>query len=95
MSDKNETYSVMLRVRRITYEDAYISVPVSAAIMKRMKMALWVLMLSEAFVAEALRLSDDERVEWRFESAQRVPHPIQMPKPEDRQQFDSLRPESI
>ena len=94
MSDKNETYSVMLRVRRITYEDAYVSVPVTSAIMKKNEDGTFGIEV-EAFVAEALRLSNDERVEWRFESAQRVPHPIQMPKPEDRQQFDSLRPESI
>jgi hypothetical protein len=88
MSDNHETYSVMLRVRRITYEDAYVAVPVTNTIMKENEDGTFGLDV-DAFVAEALRISNDGRVEWKVESSQREPHPIQMPKPEDRQEFDA------
>lgn len=87
MSDKAETYSVMLRVRRVTYEDAYVAVPVTEKIMKEKEDGSFGLHI-DAFVAEALRISYDPRVEWKIESSQREPHPTQMPKPEDREKFD-------
>ena len=88
MSDKSETHSVMLRVRRITYEDAFVAVPVTNTIMKKNEDGTFGLDV-DAFVAEALRISDDGRVEWKVETSQKEPHPIQMPKPEDRQTFDA------
>ena len=33
MADHAKTFSVMLRVRRVTYEDAYIAVPVTNKLM--------------------------------------------------------------
>ena len=88
MSDENETHSIMLRVRRITYEDAYVAVLVTDAIMEKKEDGTFGLDV-DAFITEALRISNDQRVEWKAESSQTEPHPIQMPKPEDRQKFDS------
>ena len=41
-----------------------------------------------AFVGEALRVSQDPRVEWRQESSETQPHPIQGPMPEGRKKLD-------
>ena len=88
MPDKPETHSVMLRVRRITYEDAYVAVPVTTAIMEKKEDGTYGLNV-DALVAEALRISNNQQVDWQVESSQKEPHPIQMPKPENRQIFDA------
>lgn len=87
MSAQPETYSIMLRIRRVTYEDAYVAVPVTNALMKQKEDGTFGVNV-DALVAEGLRLSDDQQVEWQVESSQKEPHPIQMPKPENRKVFD-------
>src|SRR5689334_1652745 len=89
MADQSHTYSVMLRVQRVTYEDAYVAVPVTAAILTT-NVDGTVSIDSGAFVAEAIRMSHDPRVEWIVESSHLEPHPIQQPKPDDRQCLDSF-----
>jgi hypothetical protein len=64
------TYSIMLRVRRVTVEDAYVAVPVTDAIMTSDKEGA-ARIYSDAFVAEAVRISVDPRVEWQVESTTR------------------------
>lgn len=87
MADHAKTFSVMLRVRRVTYEDAYIAVPVTNKLMMEKADGSFGLD-SDAFVAEALRMSYDHRVEWIIESSHQEPHPIQIPKPDERHAFD-------
>ncbi len=89
MSDKFETYSIMLRILRVTYEDAYIAVPVTNALMKKKEDGSFELDV-DALVSEALRISDAQQVEWQVESSKKEPHPTQMPKPENRKLFDAF-----
>ncbi len=88
MEEEQRTYSIALRLRRVTYEDAYVAVPVTDAILKRdddgeMRLDF------DRFVAAAIRIGGDPRVEWRVESSDMEAHPTQMPKPEDRTSFDA------
>lgn len=94
MSEKQNTYSVALRVRRITYEDAYVAIPMTEAITKQNEDGS-VGINVEAFLAEAIRISNDQRVEWKIESCETEPHPMQGPTPEDRQSFDAFDPVNI
>ena len=89
MADQSRTYSVVLRVRRVTYEDAYVAVPVTATILTTNADGTMTID-PEAFVAEALRISHDPRVEWIVETSNLEPHPIQQPKPDDRQCLDGF-----
>jgi hypothetical protein len=89
MKEEPKTYSLTLRVRRTTYEDAYVSVPVTSAILKQKEDGTLGIDF-EAFVAEAVRISQDPRVEWKVEEHKTEPHPIQGPKPEDRRSFDAF-----
>ena len=89
MSEEQNTYSIALRVRRVTFEDAYIAVPVTDAIMKPKEDGTLGIDF-EALVAEAIRISNDSRVEWRIESSHLEPHPLQGPKPDDRKSFDAF-----
>jgi hypothetical protein len=89
MSEPTQTYSLMLRVRRITYEDAYVAVPVTEAIVRQREDGTSGID-ADAFIAEAIRISQDPRVEWQVESSQVEPHPMQGPKPDGRQSFDAF-----
>jgi len=89
MREDPKTYSLSLRVRRITFEDAYVSVPVTSSITKPKDDGTLGIDF-EAFVAEAVRISIDPRVEWKAEESRTEPHPMQGPKPEDRKSFDAF-----
>lgn len=83
------TYSIALRMRRITYEDAYITVPVTDAIVKkRPDGSLGI--DPAALSAEGIRITQDSRVEWQVESTTTEGHPIQQAAPEGRKKFDAL-----
>jgi hypothetical protein len=82
----SKSYSVALRVRRVIYEDAYVSVPVTDAILKRKEDGSRGIDF-EKFVAEGLRMSKDSQVEWRTEEAKSEIHPIQQAAPKDRKSF--------
>ncbi|MFN3149744.1 hypothetical protein [Bremerella sp.] len=87
------TYSIALRLRRVTYEDAYIAVPVTDAIVKpnpdgSMRIA------PEALIAEGIRIGQDSRVEWQAESTNIEAHPIQQAAPEDRNTLDAYHDQS-
>lgn len=89
MADRPKTYSIMYRLRRVTTEDAYVAVPVTAKVMNPEPMADGTFRLNtDALVSEALRIGEDPRVEWRTESVAAEPHPIQRPKPDDRTSLD-------
>ena len=93
MSRDPSTYSVALRVRRVTYEDAYVAVPVTDAIMK-MKEDGTPGIDFEKLVAEAIRISKDPRVEWQVEESKTEPHQIQQSPPEGRKSFDAFNNET-
>lgn len=83
-----ENTSIALRVRRVTYEDAYVSVPISDAILKKdgAKQSI----NFEAFVAKAIEMSKDKRVEWKVESSNIEAHPTQQQAPPERKRFDGI-----
>lgn len=83
-----QTASIQLRVRRISVEDAYVAVPVTSTIVDAQPDGSGRINV-EAFVAEALRISSDPRVQWQVESTEVSAHPQQGPLPEGRQRFDA------
>jgi hypothetical protein len=85
---ENATYSLALRVRRTVTEDAYVAVPVTEAIMKIKEDGKLGIDMDK-FVAEAIRISKDSRVEWKVEESKTEPHEIQQPLPEGRKSFDA------
>ncbi len=89
----SKTYSIVLHLRRVTYEDAYVAVPVTSAIMKVNDDGTGSIDF-EAFTAEAIRLGGDNRVEWKIEETRTEAHPLQTPIPEGRSCFDAYYSES-
>ena len=89
MENDQKTYSIAIRLRRVTYEDAYLSVPLNNTITKENEDGSHGIDF-EKFVAEAIKLSTDSKVEWKVETVHLEPHPIQNPLPEDRKTFDPL-----
>lgn len=94
MSEEEKTYSIALRVRRITLEDAYVAVPLTSDITKQNEDGT-VGIDVEAFLAEAIRVSQDPRVEWKLESSQSEPHPEQQEAPEGRRKFDAFYADGV
>ena len=85
---------IVLRLRRVIVEDAYIGVPVTDAIVKAEPEPDGSHRLDfDAFVREAIRLSADRRVDWRREDGEgRVEvHPTQGPVPDGRTVHDVHR----
>lgn len=79
--------SVALRLRRTVYEDAYVAVPVTDAVMKKKADGTFGIDF-DALAAEAIRIGKDPRVEWKVESSEITAHPTQKPRPENRRSFD-------
>lgn len=92
MTDNSNTYSILVHVRRVIHEDAYIGVPVTSAIMKKEKEPDGTYRIDpEKFQAETIRISESLGVEWRQENVSIEPHPIQQPLPVGRVQFDAYQ----
>ena len=91
MNEAEKTYSIALRLRRVRVEDAYVAVPVTDAIIKPNQDGTGSIDF-EAFVAEAVRISENEGVEWKLEESQTQAHPAQGPLPENRRMFDAYDP---
>ena len=87
MSEDPKTYSILVRLRRVIHQDAYVSVPVSGAIVIENADGR-VSIDPESLWAEAIRLSENAEVGWQSEEAQTEPHPLQGPVPEGRFVFD-------
>ncbi len=92
-----ESFSIAIRVRRVTYEDAYVAVPVTDKLMQKKPDGTLQLAPDgtahidpDVLVAEAIRISQDQRVEWKIESSKTEPHPTQQPLPKDRKSFDAI-----
>ena len=88
-SNGKNTYSIAIRLRRVTYEDAYLSVPVTDRITEKKVDGSYGIDFKK-FVAEGIKLSHDPRVEWKVETINLEPHPSQNPLPKDRKTFDPL-----
>lgn len=91
---ENKIYSIVLRVRRVTTEHAYVSVPVTDAIMSPADESGKTSIDSERFVAEGIRYAADPDVAWVAESLDVHPHPTQTPVPDGypvKNQWASLR----
>ncbi len=93
VSKDPSSYSIALRVRRVTYEDAYVAVPVTEAIMKKKEDGKPGIDF-EKLVAEGIRISKDSRVEWQVEESKTEPHQIQQAAPEGRKSFDAFYSET-
>lgn len=88
MTEEQKTYSIVLHLRRVTYEDAYVAVPVTGAIMIVQDDGTGRID-GEALVAAAIRIGADGRVEWKSEEMRIEAHPVQQPVPEGRFCFDA------
>ena len=87
------TFSIALRLRRVTYEDAYIAVPVTDAVV-RPKPDGSMGVDAEALFAEGIRIGQDSRVEWQLESSHIEAHPTQQAAPAGRTKFDAFYDQS-
>lgn len=89
MSEEPKTYSIALHLRRTIHEDAFVAVPVTNAILRQNEDGTASIDF-EAFVAEAVRVSQNQGVDWQIESSATEPHPVQCPLPEGRKSFDAF-----
>ncbi|MDR2871768.1 MAG: hypothetical protein LBV45_04475 [Xanthomonadaceae bacterium] len=85
--EEPQSYSIVLRVRRVVYEDGYVSVPVDDTIVKRREDGHFAVN-PDAFLAEAVRIAQDPQVEWIVEERAIEAHPTQCVKPADRRVVD-------
>ena len=88
-NEESQTYSVQLRLRRVTYEDAYVSVLIDEKVMQEQEDGTGRIDF-EKFVAEAVRISATSDVDWQVESTQTDVHPTQNESPPHRGIVDSL-----
>ena len=94
MADEAETTTcIVMRLRRVIVEDAYVGVPVTEAIMKAEPEPDGTYRIDfDAFKREAIRLSAHAKVDWRREDATTTDiHPTQGPVPEGRVVYDVHR----
>lgn len=88
----SDSYSVQLRVKRTTIEDAYISVPVTQDIMKPQPDDKGNYSIDfDAFVKKGVELAANSQVDWKVEQVSTVAHDVQQPLPESRTAFDPLK----
>ncbi|MEV6898505.1 hypothetical protein [Amycolatopsis sp. NPDC051372] len=74
------TYSISVRLQRTTVEEAYVSVPVSEAVLRDGPEADGSMRLDpEKVMAAAVELG--RAAEWSAEDLRVTPHPIQKPRP--------------
>jgi hypothetical protein len=91
MDDREHT-CIVLRLQRTVVEDAYVAVPMTAAIMKQEPEPDGSCRIDfDAFVREAVRLSGSDSVEWAPEQRTIQPHSVQQPVPDGRRVFDVHR----
>lgn len=87
-----DTYSIQLRVKRTTIEDAYVSVPVTQDIMKPQPDEKGNYSIDfDAFVKKGLDLATNLHVDWKVEQTSTTVHDVQQPLPKDRVSFDPLK----
>lgn len=80
--------SILARVKRVTVEDAYISVPITKELFDPNPDENGNYHLDvDAFWKSAIELSSDLSVEWKLEETIISPHDVQKPIPMDRTSF--------
>jgi hypothetical protein len=88
VAEPAKTYSIAVRLRRTTTEEAYLSVPVDGAIMQDEPGADGSYRMDpDKLWAEAIRLAD-QSAEWTVEDRQVTPHPIQQSPPRIAEQIE-------
>ena len=87
MGEEVKTFSIVVRLRRVIYEDAFVAVPVTGTVMKANNDGTGSIDTDTLF-AEAIRIGHDNRVEWKAEQESTEVHPLQEPLPEGRARFD-------
>ena len=65
--EEPQSYSVQLRLRRVTYEDAYVSVLIDEKVLQCQEDGTNKIDF-ERFVAKAIRISDAPGMDWQVES---------------------------
>lgn len=80
--------SVLHERRRVIYQDAYVAVPVTGTVVKANADGTGSVDTNTLF-AEAIRISQDDRVEWKVEQESTETHPLQIPMPDGRVSFDA------
>ena len=88
-NEEQQTCSVQLRLRRVTHEDAYVSVLIDEKVIQLQEDGTGTIDF-EKFVTEAIRISAAPGVDWQVESIQCDAHPIQAVRPDDRGVVDSF-----
>lgn len=88
MSDEPKTYSIQLRLRREIVQDAYVSVFVDEKVLTQQEDGSLKIDF-EKLVAEAVRISNDPRMDWQLESSRVELHPLQAVRPDERSVLDS------
>ena len=81
-----KSYSMLLRVQRVLREEAFVSVPITAAIVRQGDDGTHRID-PEAFLSAALNLARDPQVAWQEESIEVIAHPLQIPLPDGRKVF--------
>src|SRR5262245_32825535 len=78
--------SILLRLRKVLHQDAYVSVPVTDEILRPNADGTRSIDF-EAFKAAALRGGADAQVVWELEEAGIDVHPVQQPLPDGRSSY--------
>lgn len=87
-----DSYSIQLRVKRTTIEDAYVSVPVTQEIMKPQPDEKGNYSIDfDAFVKKGVELAANSQVDWKVEKVNTAAHDVQQPLPDGRTTFDPLK----
>lgn len=87
MPQEPNTYSIQIRLSRITLEDAYVSVPVTDAITLEKEDGTLGIDF-EKLKREAVKWGMDPRVEWQVENLTIDLHATQGARPAERNSFD-------
>ncbi|MBH8558721.1 hypothetical protein [Hymenobacter negativus] len=88
-NEEPQSYSVQLRLRRVTYEDSYVAVPIDEKVLLRHEDGTDRIDF-EKLVAEAIRISNVPGTDWQVESREIDAHPTQAARPENRGIVDSF-----
>ena len=79
-----KTYSICIRLRRTTIEDAFVRVPVTGEVIRAPDKEGKLQLDTDKIVKAALLLGNSSATQWTKEDQPLVePHPVQLPPPHD------------
>lgn len=81
MSEENKTSFITARLVRITYEHAYVSVPVDENVLEAIEEDKFKIDYNK-LAAEAIRIGTAKDPGWKFERTDIEIHPVQNPHPD-------------